>query len=122
MVAAILGCQVALSFETSSDMQTLSTSRKSCRARIRRRHVPRSSWFLDNIPWYWRVLIGAWGKFHPAEHSAQCTPQHTERPAYHDHLPFLWQSAPLWNRAHPLVTLSNNVPPKPEQSALGLLP
>ena len=66
--------------------------------------------------------MGAWGKFHPAKHSAQCTLQHTERPVYHDHLPFLWQSAPLWNRAHPLMTLSNNVPPKPEQSALGLLP
>ena len=65
--------------------------------------------------------MGAWGKFHPAEHSTQCTPQHTERPAYHDDLPYRWQSAPLWDRAHGLVTLSNDMPPNPN-SAAGLLP
>ena len=89
MVVAMLACQVALSVETSSDIHTLSTSRRLCRARIRRRHVPRSSWFLDNIPWYWRVLIGAWGKFHPAEYSTQCTTQHAEWHDYHDDLPYL---------------------------------
>ena len=119
MVVAILACQVALSVETSFDMQTRSTNRKSCRARIRRRHVPRSSLFLDNILWYWRVLMGAWEKFHSAEHSVQCTLQHTERPAYHDDLPYLWQSAPLWDRAHRLVTLSNDVPPNPNRARRG---
>ena len=70
----------------------------------------------SNIPWYWRVLMGAWGKFHPTEHYAQCTPQHTERPVYHDGLPYLWPSAPLWDRAHGLVTLSNDVPPNPHRA------
>ena len=63
--------------------------------------------------------MGAWGKFHPAEHSAQCTPQHTGRPAYHDDLPYLWQSAPLWDRAHQLVTLSHDVPPNPNRAHWG---
>ena len=63
--------------------------------------------------------MGAWGKFHPTEHSVQCTPQHTERPAYHDDLPYLWQSAPLWDRAQRLVTLSNDVPPNPNREHRG---
>ena len=103
MVVAILACQVALSIETSSDTHTLNTSRRSCRARIRRRHVPRSSWFLDNIPWYCRVLMDAWGKFHPTEYSSPCTTQHVEWPAYRDDLPYQWPAAPLWDRVQRLA-------------------
>ena len=46
------------------------------------------------------------------------TTKHAEWPAHRDGLPYHWQAARLWDGAHRLVTLSNDVPP----SATGLLP